>query len=165
MAEHATTGSAEQGVPRRRFLSAAFWSVATTIVGLIFGPLFTYAAAPLLRRKRREWVTIARLDELPVQEDPQLVRFEVVLVDGWSRETREERVYVRRPSADTFIVMSNVCTHLACQVTWRSDERIFFCPCHDGKFDVDGQVIAGPPPKPLPRFQHRVTDNQLQILW
>ncbi len=155
----------QQSVPRRRFLLWAFWTVATATAGMILGPLLTYAAAPLLREPARTWVPIARLNELPVSETPVLVRFEVKLVDGWSREIREERVFVRRPSAQTFIVMSNMCTHLACQVSWRPDEQIFFCPCHDGRFDIDGNVVAGPPPRPLRRLEHRVVGEQLEILW
>jgi cytochrome b6-f complex iron-sulfur subunit len=44
---------------------------------------------------------------------------------------------------------SSVCTHLGCLVKWVSAEKIFYCPCHAGKFDITGRVIAGPPPEPL----------------
>jgi cytochrome b6-f complex iron-sulfur subunit len=41
------------------------------------------------------------------------------------------------------------CTHTGCTVSWREDVRQYVCPCHDGRFGEDGEVIAGPPPRPL----------------
>jgi Rieske Fe-S protein len=47
---------------------------------------------------------------------------------------------------------SAVCTHLACAVLWRAEDGRLECPCHDGVFDpATGEVLAGPPPRPLPR--------------
>lgn len=45
--------------------------------------------------------------------------------------------------------LSAVCTHLGCLVKWLPSEEIFFCPCHAGKFDINGANISGPPPEPL----------------
>src|SRR5574339_4023 len=44
---------------------------------------------------------------------------------------------------------SLVCTHLGCTVEWQGDKKEFYCPCHDGRFDEFGDVLAGPPPIPL----------------
>jgi Rieske Fe-S protein len=41
------------------------------------------------------------------------------------------------------------CTHMGCVVRWRPDARIYVCPCHDGRYDAEGNPIAGPPPRPL----------------
>lgn len=47
---------------------------------------------------------------------------------------------------------SAVCTHLACAVLWREQDGTLQCPCHDGVFDpASGEVVAGPPPRPLPK--------------
>lgn len=40
---------------------------------------------------------------------------------------------------------SLLCTHQGCNVRWVEGEQIYLCPCHDGKFDADGQPIYGPP--------------------
>lgn len=51
------------------------------------------------------------------------------------------------------VAYSSVCTHLACAVLWRAEHSALECPCHDGAFDPrDGHVLAGPPPRPLPRI-------------
>ena len=41
------------------------------------------------------------------------------------------------------------CTHMGCVVHWREQEQVYACPCHDGRYDENGNVIAGPPPFPL----------------
>ena len=41
------------------------------------------------------------------------------------------------------------CTHWGCVVRWHEAERQYVCPCHDGRYDESGTVIAGPPPFPL----------------
>lgn len=49
------------------------------------------------------------------------------------------------PDADSFVALSSVCPHLGCQVHWESANDRFFCPCHNGVFNPEGQAIAGPP--------------------
>jgi cytochrome b6-f complex iron-sulfur subunit len=41
------------------------------------------------------------------------------------------------------------CTHFGCIVSWRVEEKDFYCPCHAGVFAPDGTVTSGPPPRPL----------------
>lgn len=49
------------------------------------------------------------------------------------------------------VAYSDVCTHLSCAVLYQADKQRFYCPCHDGVFDAyTGEVLAGPPPRPLP---------------
>ncbi len=58
---------------------------------------------------------------------------------------------------------SLVCTHLACTVNWNPEKRNFYCPCHDGLFDGDGNVISGPPPTPLERLKVEVRGDKAVI--
>ncbi len=48
-----------------------------------------------------------------------------------------------------FAAVSAVCTHLGCIVKWKKARRQFFCPCHGGRFALDGRVLGGPAPDPL----------------
>ena len=58
--------------------------------------------------------------------------------------------FLRRP--DGVSARSLNCTHLGCEVAWVEADRRYRCPCHEGTFDEDGRVLAGPPPKPLRTF-------------
>lgn len=60
-------------------------------------------------------------------------------------------------------VLSRVCTHLGCLVNYDKENLILLCPCHAGKFDLDGNVISGPPPKPLQKFPFRVEGDNIVI--
>ena len=47
---------------------------------------------------------------------------------------------------------SAVCTHLDCTVQYRSDISQLWCACHNGYYDLGGNVVSGPPPRALERF-------------
>jgi Rieske Fe-S protein len=58
-----------------------------------------------------------------------------------------------RVTAQEFVAYSQKCTHLSCAVIPRPEQGILHCPCHEGVFDLrSGRVLAGPPPRPLPRI-------------
>jgi cytochrome b6-f complex iron-sulfur subunit len=61
-----------------------------------------------------------------------------------------EPVIVVRVSETDFRAFSAVCTHLACIVEYRKANQMIGCNCHNAQFDLQGQVVGGPPPKPLP---------------
>lgn len=58
---------------------------------------------------------------------------------------------------------SAVCTHLGCIVQWKKETGTFLCPCHAGRFDANGNVISGPPPKPLPHYGLKVVANEIKL--
>src|SRR5215469_8593535 len=67
-----------------------------------------------------------------------------------------------RTSDGTHVAYSQVCTHLSCAVFFSSETNRLECPCHRGSFNVaDGSVIAGPPPRPLPRVVLERRGNDL----
>jgi cytochrome b6-f complex iron-sulfur subunit len=58
---------------------------------------------------------------------------------------------------------SLTCTHLGCTVEWQAADKEFYCPCHDGRFDEFGEVLAGPPPLPLEPVTVRVEDKTVIV--
>ena len=59
---------------------------------------------------------------------------------------------------------SAICTHLGCTVQWHPEEKKFICPCHQGVYDFNGNVMSGPPPRPLQKLQVKVRDDQVFVL-
>ena len=58
-----------------------------------------------------------------------------------------------RPEQDLVLAFSQKCTHLTCAVIPDVEKGVIHCPCHEGFFDLEsGNVLAGPPPRPLPRI-------------
>lgn len=68
-----------------------------------------------------------------------------------------------QPVAGDFIALSAVCTHLGCIVKWVEESGEFLCPCHGGKFATNGQVLGGPPPKPLESYPVAVADQEILV--
>ncbi|MCB2205048.1 Rieske (2Fe-2S) protein [bacterium] len=52
----------------------------------------------------------------------------------------------------SFRAFSATCTHLDCTVQFKKDAGIIWCACHNGKYDLNGRNIDGPPPRPLDEF-------------
>ncbi len=67
--------------------------------------------------------------------------------------TEMEPCILLRPREDIYIAFSRLCTHASCPIFFRPEEQRLDCPCHGGAFSaLDGSVLAGPPPRPLPRI-------------
>jgi len=62
-----------------------------------------------------------------------------------------------------FVALSAVCTHLGCIVQWQEKETQFLCPCHGGRFSMDGSVISGPPPQPLETLPVTLDGDQILV--
>jgi cytochrome b6-f complex iron-sulfur subunit len=61
-------------------------------------------------------------------------------------------IVIRTPAGD-LRAFSATCTHLDCTVQYRKDFGVIWCACHNGKYDLTGRNIAGPPPRPLDEFR------------
>ncbi len=58
---------------------------------------------------------------------------------------------------------SPVCSHLGCLVNWDINREEFLCPCHGGRYNMDGEVIAGPPTAPLTRLPLEIKDGRVFV--
>ena len=66
-------------------------------------------------------------------------------------------------SNDKLYALSLICTHLGCIVNWHPEENRLICPCHAGIYDVNGAVLGGPPPRPLPTYEVRVIGDTVVV--
>lgn len=55
------------------------------------------------------------------------------------------------------------CTHLDCTVQYRQDLGVIWCACHNGKYDLKGRNIAGPPPRPLDELRVVLQGDEILI--
>ena len=69
-------------------------------------------------------------------------------------------VELRRSEAGVEAV-SLLCSHMGCPLVRRESD--YFCACHEGRFDLEGNVIAGPPPRPLSRIPARIEGDQIVV--
>ncbi|MCP4703444.1 MAG: ubiquinol-cytochrome c reductase iron-sulfur subunit [candidate division Zixibacteria bacterium] len=66
-------------------------------------------------------------------------------------------------SDGTLKAMAATCTHLDCTVQHRPDLGIIWCSCHNGRYDLDGNNISGPPPRPLEQYVVNEIDGDIFV--
>ena len=56
-----------------------------------------------------------------------------------------------------------VCTHLDCTVQFKADEGVIWCACHNGRYNLQGTNISGPPPRPLTPLEVRLKGDEVHV--
>ena len=140
----------------RRNALVLFVNSAAAVVGAgLSAVLGAFALRPPRPAQADRWVRAGGLADLtpnvPVARIVSLSR-----QDGWYRERARETVFLVWDGDKSVRAMSATCTHLGCQVRWDGPAEKFRCPCHGGVFDAHGQVLEGPPPRPLETITARV---------
>jgi cytochrome b6-f complex iron-sulfur subunit len=137
----------KKSISRRRLIGYAWIGAAAVVVGeLIFGTLaFLW---PRRRGPKVEAVFIAG----------KVTDFKV----GEVTPFRKERAFILRTDGG-FLAISAICTHLHCIVNWNEVLKKFECPCHGAKFNQNGEVLEGPPPRPLDLYKLQVVAGNLVI--
>lgn len=157
-----TEGETDTGVTRRRFLTAVNFVVGG-VGALVLGvPLTGFVMAPLLEPEERAWRDVGDVNTFPIGSTTKVI-FEDPSPLPWSGITARMAAWLRRESETEFIAFTVNCAHLGCPVRWLEEANLFMCPCHGGAYYRNGEVAAGPPPAPLPRFATRVQNGRVEI--
>jgi menaquinol-cytochrome c reductase iron-sulfur subunit len=149
-------------ISRRGFfakLSIALGGLCAVILGV---PIVGFIVAPLFRKVSNAWIPVGKVDDFAIGKTVNVL-FSDPSPLPWAGITAKGAAWLRRESEGGFIAFSVNCTHMGCPVRWLADAELFMCPCHGGIYYKDGTVAAGPPPKPLFRYNVRVANGQVQI--
>jgi len=126
-------------IPRRSFLDALLGTGFVSTVVAIAYPVWRYMIPPASSEPATQSVVAAKASELKTNAG-------VVFKFG-----SRPGLLVRTPQGQ-FLAFSAVCTHLECTVQYKSDTSNIWCACHNGFYDLQGNVISGPPPRPLEKL-------------
>jgi menaquinol-cytochrome c reductase iron-sulfur subunit len=158
---------APQEVTRRAFHGYVAGAISSFIVVVLGLPILGYLAAPLAAAAKAAWVSLGRADAFKPGE-PTLVSLSVARQDGWRQVTEARTAWVTAQGNNQFLAYNGRCTHLGCAYSWRNEgehAKRFFCPCHEGEYDLSGTVVAGPPPRPLDRLEVKVDGGEVLALY
>lgn len=133
---------------RRSFLKGTLALLGATGAASFAYPLFRYLA-PTADAEHSATVTIAKRD-IPLGDAKEIVLNNVPVV------------VLNRPGKG-LVAVSRVCTHLGCLVQYDKENKRLLCPCHAGIYDLEGNIVSGPPPKPLPKLPLRVEGETIVI--
>ncbi len=154
----------KERVNRRDFFKTAILGVGALFGSALGIPAIAYIVGPAISNQNTQtWLQLGSTSKIEIGK-PTLFKTKLEMQTGWITNEEEINVYVLTENGRDYVAMSNVCTHLGCHVRWIGEQNQFFCPCHNGVFDIHGQVISGPPPRPLNRYQVKVENDQLYIL-
>ncbi len=150
-------------ITRRQFLERL--SIALTVWGaaIIGIPIAGFVLSPLVLKPPQLWRAVGMAEGFTVGKTV-LVSFLDPSPLPWAGVSAKTAAWLRRENAQEFIAFAVNCTHLGCPVRWLRDADLFMCPCHGGVYYKDGTVAAGPPPRPLVRYDVRVQNGQVEIL-
>ena len=125
---------------RRDFLKYFLGGGIIVWLGTIFYPIMAYLKPP--KQAEVEVTSVKAGKASAVEKDSgMIVRF------------GNKPVILLRNPAGEFRAFSATCTHLDCTVQYRKDMGLIWCACHNGRYDLNGRNVAGPPPRPLDEYR------------
>ena len=152
-----------RNISRREFTRNAMLFVGAIIGSVIGIPAIGYLISPAVKASSSDaWIPLGALSNYPTGT-PTAFSFTRSKVNGWEKTTNSFSVYVIRGEGDKVNVISNICTHLGCRVTWNKDAKEYLCPCHDARFALNGEVVSGPPPRSLDTYETKIENGNLFI--
>jgi Rieske Fe-S protein len=148
---------------RRDFIKSVAGFVGTLIgVGIGLPSIFYLLSPSLEKTEGDSIIDLGSLENYPIGI-PTRFEFTRTWVNGWERTATNYGLYVVRRNESEVRVFSDICTHLGCRVTWHPNEEHYISPCHDGHFDIAGNVVSGPPPRPLDEFITEIKNGNLIV--
>jgi cytochrome b6-f complex iron-sulfur subunit len=145
---HKTKTSEKPAITRRDALKTA-WAALGGLVALEAGGFtLAYLQPRLAAGEFGGLITAGAVDDFP---------------PGSVTHLANARAYLSRLEDGGFLAVYQRCTHLGCSVPWDQNAEAFICPCHSSEFNVQGEVLNPPAPRPLDLFPVVIVDGQVQI--
>lgn len=135
---------------RRNFLKYIINGGLVGFIISIFYPLISYLKPPKQEDVKVLSVSAGKLDNLE-KDTGKIVQFGT------------KPVLLIRTQNDKLLAFDAICTHLDCTVQYKSNMGVIWCACHNGKYDLSGRNISGPPPKPLQPFNVVLKGDEIII--
>lgn len=125
---------------RRNFIEMLFGISLVGLAGQVFYPIIKFLIPPNIPEASQMSVSAGKISELKPNTG-KIFRF-----------GNKPGILIMTSSGEVK-AFSAICTHLDCTVQYRSDLQLIWCACHNGRYDLTGKNIAGPPPKPLENYK------------
>ncbi|TAK37527.1 MAG: plastoquinol--plastocyanin reductase [Lysobacteraceae bacterium] len=135
---------------KRDFLKYFLGGGILAWLGAVFYPVLAYLKPPKQGDVEVTSVKAGKLSEIE-KESGTIVRF------------GNKPVLMVRTAEGEVHAFSATCTHLDCTVQFRKDMGVIWCACHNGKYDLNGHVVGGPPPRPLDEYRVIVQADEIII--
>lgn len=135
-------------ITRTKFLSSIAVLTGGVMGAAILVPVIGFAVTDSVKGEDWRWVDVGALSDFPRDEVTSIA------VSGPDPEA-DRRAFIRHKD-ESLVAIWNRCAHLGCPTSYSAGSDSYTCPCHGGSYDSLGRVIAGPPPRPLDRFDVKI---------
>jgi cytochrome b6-f complex iron-sulfur subunit len=125
--------------PRRGFLTKFMGACIAFVATTILYPVARFLNPPSISEAVQSSVVVGKITDF-VANSGTLFQF-----------GRQPGILVRLQDGE-FRAYHATCTHLDCTVQYSTESRSIWCACHNGYYDLNGNNISGPPPRPLDKF-------------
>ena len=146
---------------RRSFLVRLIQGVHATMGATLAYILGSAVLAPSMTRRERMWLAAVDLAGLP-ESEPRTITLRIARQDG-ATEAVDRRVVFLVRAGDAVRALDSTCTHLGCRTRVNAEAGVIECPCHGGVYDLQGQVVSGPPPHPLAELPTRIDGSRVMV--
>lgn len=141
-------------VPRRTFARVVIGAAGLCYAAMLGYPLYRYIAAPVEKAAKE-----AAVKEIFLKDAHKLPAGSAMIFKFGARPA----LLIHNDDGN-WIALDAVCTHLGCTVKYEAENKRIFCECHGGIYDPkSGKNIGGPPPKPLRRYEVKVSDEGITV--
>jgi nitrite reductase/ring-hydroxylating ferredoxin subunit len=140
-----------------RIIQSTFSLIGATLAFVVGGAV----VAPSFGRREALWLHAGDLGSLE-DDTPLPVTLRIARPDGAS-EVVDRRVVYLVKRGESVRAFDSTCTHLGCRTRFNPESMQIECPCHGGVYNVDGQVIGGPPPAPLATLATRIERDKVLV--
>lgn len=149
----------------RRSFFGALMAIGSAGMGAILAvPVLRYVLYPLYAKSSGiAWADVGDVSDFATITDPVRKTITFAQLDGWRQVESAQSVYVTRDNAGQFKILSAICPHLGCSVSWQKSADDFLCPCHGSVFGPSGKLVKGPAPRGMDPLPHRVKSGKLQV--
>ena len=149
---------------RRSFFGVLLGIGTASMGALLTVPVLRYVLYPLYAKSRQSgWSVVGAVEEFSNLAQPIRKTIDFKQLDGWREVLSSQSVYVTRGADGQLKVLSAICPHLGCSVSWQNTQDEFVCPCHGGRFSPDGKHVFGPPPRAMDALPSKVQDGKLMV--
>jgi cytochrome b6-f complex iron-sulfur subunit len=148
MNDHPSHNAPDAG--KRNFLKYVLRGGILAFLGTILYPILAYLKPPIQAEVEVKSVSAGKKDEI-APESGKIVKFGT------------KPVILVRTADDEFKAFSAVCSHLDCTVQFKKEIGMIWCACHNGKYDLTGRNVAGPPPRPLEPYKVIIQGDEILI--
>ena len=137
-------------VKRRDFVNVLLGGSIIAWLGAVVYPIYNYLEPPQSEEVKVSNVKACKVNDLE-KDSGKIVKF------------GNKPVILIRLASGEYRAYSATCTHLDCIVQYKKEYGQIYCACHNGRYDLNGRNVSGPPPAPLDKYSVSIKGDDVIV--